>query len=109
MQNETTDMKNTYNTTSNSKDYSSDLTTKATDYKEGSFTKAIETQTAKIPSGVYLGLAIGSMAASLTLAMFQEKKGWANFVGQWAPAFLIMGLYNKLVKVEGSDRTENVH
>ena len=28
------------------------------------------------------------------------------FVGQWAPTFLILGLYNKLVKQLGSDRTE---
>ena len=27
----------------------------------------------------------------------------ALFVGQWAPTFLILGLYNKLVKVAGSD------
>ena len=25
------------------------------------------------------------------------------FVGQWAPTFLILGLYNKLVKLLGSD------
>jgi hypothetical protein len=25
------------------------------------------------------------------------------FVGQWAPAFLILGVYNKLVKQHGSD------
>ena len=29
----------------------------------------------------------------------------ANWVGQWAPTFLILGLYNKIVKVAGSDRT----
>lgn len=29
------------------------------------------------------------------------------FVGQWAPTFLILGLYNKLVKQLGSDYTEN--
>ena len=28
---------------------------------------------------------------------------WSLFVGQWAPTFLILGLYNKLVKVAGSD------
>jgi hypothetical protein len=28
----------------------------------------------------------------------------ALFVGQWAAPFLIMGLYNKLIKVQGSDR-----
>jgi hypothetical protein len=27
----------------------------------------------------------------------------ANFVGQWAPTFLILGLYNKIVKIAGSD------
>ena len=26
------------------------------------------------------------------------------FVGQWAPTILILGLYNKLVKVAGSDQ-----
>ena len=31
------------------------------------------------------------------------KDEWALFVGQWAPAFLILGLYNKLVKQHGSD------
>jgi len=27
----------------------------------------------------------------------------AQFVGQWAPTFLILGLYNKVVKLLGSD------
>jgi hypothetical protein len=30
-----------------------------------------------------------------------EKK--ANFVGHWAPTFLLLGLYNKLVKLHGSE------
>jgi hypothetical protein len=78
--------------------------------QEGEVTKLIEKQTAKIPSTVYLGLAVGSMALSLTFAIFGGKsKGWANFVGQWAPSFLILGLYNKIVKTEGSDRTEAIH
>jgi hypothetical protein len=43
------------------------------------------------------------MAASTLL------KGFGNnhaelFIGQWAPAFLIMGIYNKMVK-HGSDVT----
>ena len=37
--------------------------------------------------------------------MGDEKK--SLFVGQWAPTFLILGLYNKLVKVAGSDRTQD--
>jgi hypothetical protein len=31
------------------------------------------------------------------------RDNWALFVGQWAPAFLIMGVYNKMVKQHGSD------
>jgi len=27
----------------------------------------------------------------------------AVFVGQWAPTFLLLGVYNKIVKVAGSD------
>ena len=42
------------------------------------------------------------MAASLTLAIIGDQKK-ANFVGQWAPSFLILGLYNKMVKLHGSD------
>jgi hypothetical protein len=34
-----------------------------------------------------------------------DRKHDALFVGQWAPTFLILGLYNKLVKVAGSDRS----
>ena len=65
-------------------------------------TKMIESQTAQVPSGTYLSLAVGAMAVSAGLMLF-GKKGLANFVGQWAPTILIMGLYNKLVKVQGSE------
>ena len=54
------------------------------------------TQTAKLPSDTFLWGAIGSIATSLILQLTgQEKK--ANFVGQWAPPLLILGLYNKMV------------
>jgi hypothetical protein len=43
------------------------------------------------------------MAGSAALKMM-GKDNWALFVGQWAPAFLIMGVYNKMVKQHGSDR-----
>ena len=69
---------------------------------EGNVTTMIESQTARIPSGTYLSLAIISMAASATL-MLLGRRNVANFVGQWAPTILIMGLYNKLVKLEGSE------
>ena len=69
---------------------------------EGEGTKMIESQTARVPSGTYLSLAIISMVGSLLL-MLMGKRNVANFVGQWAPTILIMGLYNKLVKLEGSE------
>lgn len=71
-------------------------------YREDKFTGAIESQTAKVPSSGYLAFAIGSMAASAILKAV-GRNDWALFVGQWAPALLIMGVYNKLVKQHGSD------
>lgn len=70
--------------------------------EEGGTTKMIESATAQVPSGAYLTLAIGSMVASLIL-MLTGRRNVANFVGQWAPTILIMGLYNKMVKQHGSD------
>ena len=66
---------------------------------EDKVTTAVERQTAKIPSIGFLGLAVGSMAASLGF-LLADKKHIANFIGQWAPTILIMGLYNKVVKIE---------
>ncbi len=70
--------------------------------KEGKMTVAIEKQTSKIPSGVYLTAALLAMATSLTLKCMKRNHA-ALFVGQWAAPFLIMGLYNKVVKTEGHD------
>lgn len=68
---------------------------------EGAMTAMIESQTAKVPSGVYLTLGLGAMAMSLLMLM-AGRRNVANFVGQWVPTLLIIGLYNKLVKLEGS-------
>ena len=71
--------------------------------EEGPVTKGIEKQTSRIPSDVFLWAALGSMAASLTLKI-TGKKHTALFVGQWAAPFLLLGLYNKVVKVAGHDQ-----
>ncbi|MDQ6861467.1 MAG: hypothetical protein M3032_09985 [Verrucomicrobiota bacterium] len=78
----------------------------AADHREGFVAKTIEEQTAKLPSDTFLWLALGSIATSLTLKVTGRDKD-ALFVGQWAPTFLLLGLYNKLVKQLGSDRAEN--
>ena len=75
-------------------------------YTEGPWARAIEHQTAKLPSDLFLWAALASIATSLTLQMLDRKEN-ALFVGQWAPTFLLLGIYNKLVKQLGSDRGEN--
>ena len=75
------------------------------EHAEGRVAEMIEEQTAKLPSDTFLWAAIGSIGLSLTLEM-SGKKHAANFVGHWAPTFLILGLYNKMVKLMGSDGRE---
>ncbi|WP_114750047.1 hypothetical protein [Pleomorphovibrio marinus] len=69
---------------------------------EGKVAKEIENKTAVIPSDVFLWTSIASMGVSLTLKLFGKDK-LALFVGQWSSPFLLMGVYNKIVKTEGSD------
>ena len=69
---------------------------------EDRFTGALESQTSRAPSSLFLGLAIGSIVASAILKAM-GKDNWALFIGQWPAPFLIMGNYNKMVKQHGSD------
>lgn len=78
-------------------------TQEARDHAEGRVSRAIENQSAKVPSDVWLWAAIGSMGVSLFLKMRSRKED-SMFIGQWAAPLLLMGVYNKLVKVAGSDR-----
>jgi hypothetical protein len=71
-------------------------------HSEGPVATAIEEQTAKLPSDLFLWLAMGSIAISLGFKI-AGKNNKALFVGQWPPTFLLLGLYNKLVKLEGHD------
>jgi hypothetical protein len=72
-------------------------------HAEGPVARRIEHYTAQLPSDTYLWAAGASIAASLTLMASGNRHG-ALFVGQWAPTFLLLGIYNKIVKVAGSDR-----
>ncbi len=72
------------------------------EHSEGIVARTIEAQTAKLPSDLFLWLAGGSIIASLIL----KSNGRAHdalFVGQWPAPFLLLGIYNKLVKLMGSD------
>jgi hypothetical protein len=72
---------------------------------EDEFTKTVEDYTAAIPSSAFLGVAIGAMALSLALQIGGQGK-WGNFIAQWVPTWLVIGLYNKLVKLEGHDQSD---
>ena len=65
-------------------------------------TAEIERVIARVPSSVYLGAALGSMAVSVGYKI-AKKADMALFIGQWAAPFLILSIYNKLVKIQGSD------
>ena len=75
------------------------------DPREDIVTKGIEKYTASVPSSMYLAVALGAMGLSLAFQIAGRGK-WGNFVAQWVPTWLIIGLYNKLVKLEGHDQTD---
>jgi hypothetical protein len=72
-------------------------------HSEGVLARIIEDQTAKLPSDVFLWAAGASIVGSLALKTMGKDQD-ALFVGQWAAPFLLLGVYNKIVKVAGSDR-----
>lgn len=90
--------------------------------REGRLARNIERQTAKLPSDIFLwaaGAAIVGSLAFQVMGMAGRSRGrfarmqshreitrapLATFIGQWAPTFLLLGIYNKIVKVAGSDR-----
>ncbi|MFL5745301.1 MAG: hypothetical protein ACJ751_11575 [Niastella sp.] len=78
---------------------------KAADKKEGRIAKTIEEQTSKLPSDVFLWASVGVMSAALILQLARQKH-MSLFLGQWAAPFLLFGIYNKLVKQHGHDKTE---
>ena len=75
-------------------------------HREGPVARAIEKQTAKLPSDTFLWAAFGSIGLSLVLRLTGQKTD-ALFVGHWAAPILLLGIYNKLVKLHGSDRFED--
>jgi hypothetical protein len=72
------------------------------EHREGAVARSIEQQTAKLPSDLFLWAAGASILASLILKA-NGRKDDALFVGQWPAPFLLLGIYNKIVKLHGSD------
>ena len=76
----------------------------AQEHSEGKVARTIEEQTAKMPSDVWLWAAFAAIGVSM-LFHGTGKREDGLFVGQWVAPFLLFGVYNKLVKIGGSDRT----
>ncbi|HWV39847.1 MAG TPA: hypothetical protein VN033_15360 [Vulgatibacter sp.] len=71
------------------------------EHGETRLTRIVEQQSAKMPSLVFLGVALGTMAASLILEVAGRRR-LSRFVGLWPGPLLTMGVYNKLVKTFGA-------
>lgn len=76
----------------------------AQEHSEGTVARTIEEQTAKLPSDAWLWAAFAAIGVSMVFH-FQGKRENGLFVGQWVAPFMLLGVYNKLVKIAGSDRT----
>lgn len=81
-------------------------TSEAEKHAEGSVARGIEHYTAQMPSDWFLWAAGASVLGSLTLRCLGDKDG-SQFVGQWVAPFMLLGVYNKIVKVAGSDRVHD--
>lgn len=78
---------------------------KSQEHAEGTVARSIEQQTAKLPSDVFLWAALGSIGTSAVLKVM-GKDSASLFVGDWVAPLLLFGVYNKIVKLQGSDRTD---
>lgn len=79
------------------------VTKEAHEHSEGIVARTIEQQTAKLPSDIFLWGALGSIGISLYFELNGETQK-SSFVSRWVSPFLLLGVYNKLVKLSGSDR-----
>ncbi len=69
---------------------------------EDQFTASIEQYTSQIPSSAYLAMAMASILGSVSFQL-AGRKHEALFIGQWVAPFLLLGIYNKMIKQHGSD------
>ncbi|HEV7620907.1 MAG TPA: Ycf66 family protein [Flavisolibacter sp.] len=75
---------------------------KMSEHTEGPIAKAIEKETSKLPSDLFLWGGLGLLAGSVLMFSLKQKHG-ALLLGQFGAPILIMGLYNKTVKQSGHD------
>jgi hypothetical protein len=74
------------------------------EHTEGVLARVIEQQAAKIPSHWFWLGATRSMGVSLMLELTGRQRE-SRFIGQWAEPLLILGMYNRFVKILGTPMT----
>ena len=67
--------------------------------------RSIEHTAASIPSSTFVMLAGGAVVGSIALKAMGRGEA-ANFVGEWVPTILMLGLYTKIAKLFRGDRGE---
>lgn len=60
---------------------------------------AIGELAAQFPSDLFVWATLGSIALSASMKISGRSSN-ANFVGEWAPTFLALGIYTKLTNIE---------
>ena len=75
---------------------------KPQEFPEDQFTASLERQVARIPSSFFLGCAAAAIVSALVFKLSGKDKE-ADFLSHWPAPFLLIGIYNKLVKQHGSD------
>ena len=71
------------------------------EHRESTLARMVEQQTAKIPSEMFLLTSLFAMGASLSAELAGRSRA-SRFIGMWTGPLLIMGVYNKMVKLLGS-------
>jgi hypothetical protein len=66
-------------------------------HRESGLTRLIEKRSREIPSVAFLGIAAASVLGAV-VSYARGRKQLANFVGEWVPTFLLLGLYNRIIK-----------
>jgi hypothetical protein len=72
------------------------------EHREGKVARTIEDQTSKLPSDIFLWASVGAMTTALAFKLL-KKDHLSLFFGQWVAPMLLFGVYNKIVKIHGSD------
>ena len=86
--------------------YENALATEAPRQCNENLAQVVEECAASVPSSAYLGAAFGALALALVCHLAGRSR-WGCFIPQGASAWLLIGAYRKLAKLEARRRGAN--